>query len=231
MLGAVVENLAVDLVAHHRHLRVPLEPGDEPIEFGARHDAAGRVGRAVDDQEAGPRRDLGQHLLGAEREPGALVERHRHRRRAREADHALVDREARIGIEDLGARLAEHHDRKKHRHLAAGHDQDPVGRHLDLVAPPQIGGDGGAQGRNAVGRGIAVMAVGERLAPGLDDVVGGREIGLADPQIDDRAPLRCQRVGPRQNLEGRLGAEHRHAAGHLQHANSPLALRARNCRN
>ena len=81
MLGAVIENFAVDFVAHHRDVRMAFEPGDEAVEFGARHDAARRVGRAVDDQEAGPRRDLFQHLLGAERKPGALVERHRDRGR------------------------------------------------------------------------------------------------------------------------------------------------------
>ena len=70
MLGAVIKDLAVDLVAHHRDLRVALEPGDEPVEFGARHDAAGRVGRAVDDDQPGARRDLVQHLVGAEREAG-----------------------------------------------------------------------------------------------------------------------------------------------------------------
>ena len=82
MLGPVIEDLAVDLVAHHRDVRVAFEPGDEPVELGARHDAAGRIGRAVDDQQPGPRRDLLQHLLGTEREPGALIERHRHRGRA-----------------------------------------------------------------------------------------------------------------------------------------------------
>jgi hypothetical protein len=44
------------------------------------------------------------------------------RRRAGELDHRAVDREARIGIEDLGARLAEHDDRRIHGRLAAGQD-------------------------------------------------------------------------------------------------------------
>ena len=49
MLSAVIEDFAIDLVAQDRDLRMALEPGDEPVEFGARHDAAGRIGRAVDD--------------------------------------------------------------------------------------------------------------------------------------------------------------------------------------
>ena len=218
MLGAVVEDLAVDLVAHHRDLGVVFEPGDETVEFDPRHDAAGRVGRAVDDDQPGARRYLVQDLGGAEREAGAFVERDRYRRRAGKTDHALVDREAGVRIKDFGPGLAEHQDREKHRDLAAGDDKHPVGRDFDPVAAVEIGGDRLAQLRDTVGRRVAVMAVGQRLAAGLDDVLGGREIGLADAEIDDRAALRGQRVGARQDLESSLGAEDAHAPGHLQHS-------------
>jgi len=36
-----------------------------------------------------------------------------------------------------------------------------------------------------------VVAVGERLAPGRDDMRRRREIGLADAEIDDRLALRA----------------------------------------
>jgi len=65
------------------------------------------------------------------------------------------------------------------------------------------------------------MAVGERLAAGFDDVFGGREIRLADPEIDDRAALRGERIGARQHLERGLGPEHPHTSGHLQHRAPP----------
>ncbi len=65
MLGAVVKDLAVDFVAEHGDLRVPFEPGDQPVELVPRHDAARRVGRAVDDDEPGARRDLIEDLVGA----------------------------------------------------------------------------------------------------------------------------------------------------------------------
>ena len=52
MFGAVIKDLAIDLVAHHRDLRMALEPGDQPVELGPRHHAAGRIGRAVDDHAA-----------------------------------------------------------------------------------------------------------------------------------------------------------------------------------
>ena len=79
-----------------------------------------------------------------------------------------------------------------------------------------------AQGQDAVGGRIAVMPVGERLAPGLDDMRRGQEIGLADAEIDDRLALRLERLGARQHLERRLGAERTHPRRQLYHANPPL---------
>src|SRR6516162_7676380 len=218
MLGAIIEDLAVDLVAEHGDLGMALEPGDQPVELAARHDSTGRVGRAVDDQEPRPRGDFVEYFLGAERKAGAFVQRDRHRGGAGETDYALVDREARVRIEDLDPRLAEHQDGKEHRDLAARNDEHEVGGDLDTVAAEEVGRHRGAQRRDAVGWGVAVMAVGERLAAGLDDVFRGREIGLADPEIDDRAALCGERVGARQHLERGLGSESAHAPGHLQHS-------------
>src|SRR5262249_33242227 len=58
---------------------------------------------------------------------------------------------------------------------------------------------------------------GERLAPGLDDMGGSGEVGLADAEIDDRPPLRLERLGARQNLECRLRPERRHPSRHRHH--------------
>jgi hypothetical protein len=48
-------------------------------------------------------------------------------------------------------------------------------------------------------------------------VLGGREVGLADAEIDDRPALGGERVGARQHLERRFGAERRHPVGNVQH--------------
>jgi aspartate/methionine/tyrosine aminotransferase len=53
----------------------------------------------------------------------------------------------------------------------------------------QVGGDGFAQLRNAIRRRIAVMAVAQRLDRRFHDMIGGAEVRLADPQIDDVAAL------------------------------------------
>ena len=69
MRARAAEDLAVDFVAEHGDVRVPFQPGDQPVEALSRHcDAARRVGRAVDDDEPGARRDLIEDLVGLERE-------------------------------------------------------------------------------------------------------------------------------------------------------------------
>ena len=96
---------------------------------------------------------------------------------------------------------------------------------LDAAPGQNVGGDRLAQRGDAVGRRVAVVVVGERLAAGLDDVRGRREVGLADAEIDDVAALGGQRVGARQHLEGAFGAEARHAGGG-RHRSAP----PRHCR-
>ena len=148
--------------------------------------------------------------------------------RAGELDHRAVDRKAGIGIEDLGARLAEHQDRHEHGRLAAGHDHHLVGRDLDAEALVQIGGDRLAQRRDAVRRRVAVVAVAQRLDRGLDDEIGRAEIGLADAEIDDVAALRGQRVGARQHREGVFLADAVESGDGLEHI---LQSSRRRCRS
>ena len=78
-----------------------------------------------------------------------------------------------------------------------------------------VGGHGLAQRQDAVGRRVAVMAVAQRLDRGLDDVRRGREVRLADAEIDDRPALLLQARRPRQHLEGALGAEPADRRGEL----------------
>ncbi len=52
-----------------------------------------------------------------------------------------------------------------------------------------------------------MLAVAQRFHRGLDDMRGRFEIGLADPEIDDVAPLALQRGRPRQHGEGVLLAD------------------------
>ncbi len=182
---AVIDHVVVDLVRHHADIGKFLQAGDELVDLGLAGDAAGRIGRRIEDEQPRLRRDQLQRLFGGEGKAVLLADRHRDWSRPGVFDHRAVNREARIGIEDVHAGLAEHQDRHEHGRLAAGHDHHAVGRHLDLEALVQVGGNRFAERRDAVRRRVAVMAVTQRLDRGLDDELGRAEIGLADAEIDD----------------------------------------------
>ena len=114
--------------------------------------------------------------------------------------------------------LAEHQDRHVHCDLAAGHDQDEVGRDFDAETPVQIRRHRLAQRRNAGRRRIAVLAVAQRLDRGLDDMGGGFEIGLADAEVDDVAPLALQLRRLGEHREGVLFADARKAGTTCMHS-------------
>ena len=204
---AVVGHVIVDLVRHHRDVGKPLEAGDQLVDLAPRCHPAGRIGRRVHDQQPRPRRDQPERLLGGERKAVLLADRHRNRPRPGILDHRAIDRKTGIGIEDVGARLAEHQDRHEHRRLAAGQDHHLVGRDAHREALVQVGGDRLAQRRDPDRRGVAVMAVAQRLDGRLDDELGSAEIGLADAEVDDVAALRGKLGGARQHGEGVLLAD------------------------
>ena len=221
---AVEQQPGIDLVAQDRDMGETLQTGGERVDLGLRRHAAGRVGRAVQDDEPCPLRDPVEHAVGAEGEVPFLGQFDRHRRRARKADDRFVDRKAGIGIEDLGARLAEHHQREEHGRLAARHDEHGRGIDRDPAVAQDVRRHGLAQARHPGRRRVAVMAVGKRLAPGLDDMVRGCKIRLADAEVDDVLPPGRQRGRAGQDLEGGFGAEPPGAGGKLRcgHGKSPI---------
>ena len=78
-----------------------------------------------------------------------------------------------------------------------------------------------AQLGQTVRGGIAVMPVGQRLDPRLNDMIGGFKIRLTDAKVNDVMPLCGKRIGARQNLKRALGAQTRHGCGQFQHAKIP----------
>ena len=145
------------------------------------------------------------------------MQRHGNRRGAGELDDAFVDREARVGIDDLRPRLAQGQHGEEHGDLAARHDDDVGGIDLDLAVFLDVADHGLAQLGDAVGGCIAVMAVAQRLDGGLDDMVRRLEVRLADAEVDDVLALGGKRVGAGENFEGTFGAQPGHGSGHLNH--------------
>jgi len=183
------------------------EAGHQGVDLRPRGDAARRVRRGVDDEEARPRRDEGERFGSRERKAVLLADRDGDGCRAGELDHRAIDGKARIRIEDLGARLAEHQDRHEHGDLAARNDDEVVGRDRNAGPLVDVGGYRLAQGQDA-GRGrIAVMAVAQGLDRCLDDMGRGRKIGLPDAQIDDVTALAGKVRGTGEDGEGILLAD------------------------
>ena len=149
-------------------------------------------------------------------------------RRAGPLDQRAVDRKAGVRVHDLGTRLAEHGDRHEHGDLAAGHDHHPVRGDLEAAPQRHVGRHRLAQRQDAVGGRVAVVAVAQRLDRGLDDMRRGREVGLADAEIDDRAALLLQAGRARQHLERAFGAEPAHGRGEL-HRYQPPGYEGRAC--
>ncbi len=71
--------------------------------------------------------------------------------------------------------------------------------------------------RVALARGIAVVAGGgRRLAEAVDDGLGGREVGVAHPEVDDREPLREAPLLLAVDLGEEVGGEGRQAVCRLK---------------
>ena len=73
--------------------------------------------------------------------------------------------------------------------------------------PREVCGDRLAQLGEARRGAVARVAVAQRPGCGLDDVGRRVDAGLADLEVQHRAPLRLERAGACEHLEGGLGAE------------------------
>ena len=74
-----------------------------------------------------------------------------------------------------------------------------------------------AQHGQALRAGVAVRAVTHRLLGSLENVLGRREIGLADAKVDDRMALGFERIGAVEHGEGGFFFNGRHGRIDLQH--------------
>src|SRR5438876_1936556 len=206
---ALVEELAVDLVGEHRD---PERARDlrHPLDLRPREDAAGRVLRRVDDDQLRLPADPLLEEPEVEAEPRLLQERNRHRHPAHEVDDRFVDGKAGVRVDHLVAAVDERHDREEHDRLRAGRDHDLLRSDGRAAGGRDVPGDRRAQlgesgRRPVVGRPRVEGALG-----GVADVLGRVEVGLADLEVNDLLALSFERLGPRQDLEGRLRSEPRH---------------------
>jgi hypothetical protein len=198
--------------AHRRHR----------FEVGARGDAAGGVGRAVEQQQAGARGDRAFEQVRVDEEVrGVGVEEHRPA--AEEVDQVLVHHEVGIGDHHLVAVVDQR---------AQGQEQparDPGG-HQGLLVVPHPAGEGlllglelGAQFGDALGLGVGVAVGADGGARGVLDLVGDREVGLADRQVDRV----LERLGEVEDAADAAGVDAADAGGELGHGRTLRLAAAR----
>ena len=139
------------------------------------------------------------------------------RRAADIAGHRLVDREARVRVDDLVAVIDQREHGVEHDRLCARRDDHLLGRGLDPLPALHVGDDRLAQRQDAGGgRVVRRSLVQERARRRLGDVARRVEVGLADLQVDHVAAGRLERAGARGGLEGGLRPDPLHAARKFQ---------------
>ena len=183
----------------------------------SRQHGPGRVVRRVEDEQPRARRDQRGDLLDVHPEVVRLAQRRGDRRASDVARHRLVDREARVRVDDLVAIVDQREHGVEHDRLRAGRDDHLLGRGLDPLPALHVGHDRLAQRRDAGGGRVVRRAlVQQRPGRGLGDVARRVEVGLADLQVDHVAAGRLERTGARGGLEGGLRPDPLHAARKFQ---------------
>ena len=227
MLELAVDDLGVDLVRENHQVAFDGEPGDEFDVLFGQH-AAGRVLGGVDDQQPGFVGDQGRQLLEVHPEVALLAEPDRDRLRLDEADQRLVDGIAGVGEDHLVAGLDAAQEREEEHVLGAGDHHHLERLDVGSEATVQEVGDRLPDLEDAPRRGVVGVVGVHRPVGGLDDVLGGREVGLPDFEVDDVLALGLERPGLGQHLEGTLGAEVLHPLSELErHLARKLCARCR----
>ena len=186
-LGAVVEEVLVDLIGDDPDpvLQGPLADGGQLL---GRVDRAGRVRRRAQQQHLGALGAGGLELVNADLVvlvgPGEDLDRGP----PGQGDGLGVGGPVGRGQQHLVAGVDECGEGLEDGLLTAVGDQDVVGGDLVAGVAQRLGGDGLAQGRQALGGGVLVVGRVLRGGDGgLNDVVGGGEVGLSGAEADDGA--------------------------------------------
>jgi len=163
---------------------VPRGELEDALDGGAWQHGAGGIRGAVEHEDARVAREQ-LELLEVGLKAGLGREAVANRSPAGEERRHLERRPARIGNEHTVPVLDRRHQRREHGARAAGRHDDPVGLRVDPVPPAKLLGDQGAKRSVSARQRVLDVAVAQRLLHRLDDVRGGREVRLADLEVDD----------------------------------------------
>ena len=188
-------------------------------------DGAERVGRRVQDQHLGPRRDERLDVLDPRLEIVLRVQRVADRDGVQQAARHREGGVARVGNQDLVPGGEQQAHGEVQALLGAVDDVDPVRADRRRVVFPEPGGEGLAQrGDAGVGRVVRLVPV-QAGHPGLEDVAGDGEARLPDAQ-HDRAGRSPGGFGDLADLVDGNVADMCGKLGHVSHPNRIAARRA-----
>ena len=206
-------DVLVHVVGANDHLRVAQQHLAQGRQFSAGVGGAGGVGRAIQQQQAGARRD-GRFQLGRRELVASL------RARGHDDRHAICQQHH-IGVghpigrwnDSFVARIQQGGAEVIEGLLGATGDQNLLARVIETVVTPELGDDGVLQFRGAIDAGIARLALANGGHTGIRNVGGGIEIRLADAQADDISARRLQLQHPGGEGEGGRGLDALNALG------------------
>src|SRR5579875_1243043 len=186
-------------------------------------DTAGRVLGRVQDQEPGAGRDLAGKLINVEAKAVLFPEGERNWCRTDEADHRLVDREARIRVDHLIALLRQGQDGEEHDGLPARRYHNLLRAEGQAALAAREACDALPQLADARRWRVMGFAGAECRDPGLDDMGGRIEVWLANLQVNDIDPAFLEGACPGEDFEGSLGSEASHPLGKLHLPGLPIS--------
>ena len=133
---ALIQDVLIHLVGKDGYVALGAHLGDRLQVAILQHAPRGVLWR-VEHDERGSVRDQVDQLVDVETKAALFAQGHGHAFGAHIVDHRLIDRKARVRVDDLAARLAQRHDGEKHDGLGARCDDDLLRR--DMV--PTLGID------------------------------------------------------------------------------------------
>ena len=168
----------------------------ERLKLVLRIGGAGRVVRAVQDEEPGSRCDCRLELRGGDLVAifGTAIWKDRHA--VRQQDHVRVGHPVRSRNDGFIAGVHHRHDHVVNGLLRAGGDQYLGSRVVESVVAAKLGCDRVLQLRRSFDRRVTRKAAANRGDARVRNVRRRIEVRLADAQPDDVAPLRAQADDP-----------------------------------
>ena len=185
------------------------------FEIGFSEYAAGRILRAVENQQLRFRRNFRFELSGIKRKIAALTQIQRHRHRAMDGDLRFINRKSRYRINHLvtGAVIGCRQNCVSDKRLGARANNDVIGRNFKPAHVAHISRNCRAQFRNARTGRVSVLTKTNCLVSRLLHVGRRRKVRLPNAEAGDVVALSDELVDFSEDYKSVFGTQRLGAAG------------------